>query len=57
MRESSSASLGLGSNVCEFVPSGTMPVIFTRSPPMFAAMLVIGATVVATCSRPSSLPP
>jgi len=54
----------LGSNVCEFVPSGTMPVILTRSPPMLAAMLVIGATVVPTSScvgelddaPPSSLP-
>ncbi len=52
--ESSSATLGLGSNVCELVPSGTIPVMSTRSPPMPAAMLVIGATVVATSSLPSS---
>ena len=51
---SSSATLGLGSNVWEFVPSGTMPVILTRSPPMFDAMLVIGATVVPTARRPSA---
>ena len=50
--ESSSATLGGGSKVWEFVPSGTMPVIATRSPPMFATMLVIGATVVATASLP-----
>jgi hypothetical protein len=31
-----------------------MPVIFTRSPPMFATMLVIGATVVPTWSLPAS---
>jgi hypothetical protein len=42
------ASLGRGSKVCEFVPSGTMPVIIADEPPaMFATMLVIGATVVA----------
>jgi hypothetical protein len=42
------ASLGRGSKVCEFVPSGTMPVIIVDEPPaMFATMLVIGATVVA----------
>ena len=32
--------------MCEFVPSGTMPVIRTRSPPTLETMLVIGATVV-----------
>ena len=44
------ASEGTGSKVCEFVPSGTMPVMATRSPPMLATMDVIGATVVTTRS-------
>ena len=45
------ASLGLGSKVCELVPSGTTPVITEAVPPaMFATMLVIGATVVAIFS-------
>ena len=45
---SDAASLGFGSNVCEFVPSGTMPVIDVDVPPaILAIMLVIGATVVA----------
>ena len=52
---SSSASLGLGSNVCELVPSGTMPVTSARSPTMFATMLVIGATVVAIVMRAPSV--
>ena len=42
------ASLGFGSNVCELVPSGTIPVMVAPEPPaIFATMLVIGATVVA----------
>jgi hypothetical protein len=44
----SSAAEGGGSNVCEFVPSGTMPVISAQSPITFAAIDVIGATVVTT---------
>lgn len=47
------ASLGFGSNVCELVPSGTMPVTSVPVPPaMLATMLVIGATVVAMVSTP-----
>ncbi len=42
---------GTGSNVCELVPSGTTPWMSTLSPPMFAAIDVIGATVVTTSSR------
>ena len=42
------ASLGFGSNVCELVPSGTIPLIVASVPPaILAMMLVIGATVVA----------
>ena len=58
----SSAAEGGGSNVCEFVPSGTMPVISAQSPITFAAIDVIGATVVTTwnpeaeSSEDSSLP-
>jgi hypothetical protein len=48
--ERTSATLGAGSNVCEFVPSGTTPVISARSPATLAAMLVIGATLVTTFS-------
>ena len=45
------ASLGFGSNVCELVPSGTIPVMVAPEPPaIFATMLVIGATVVAMLS-------
>ena len=51
--ESNSATLGCGSNVCELVPSGTMPAMSARSPTMLATMLVIGATVVATSKRSS----
>ena len=40
------ATCGGGSNVWLLVPSGTMPTTWARSPTMFAAMLVIGATVV-----------
>ena len=43
-----SAADGDGSKVWELVPSGTMPTISARSPMMFAAMEVIGATVVTT---------
>ncbi len=43
-----SAADGGGSKVWEFVPSGTMPTISARSPMMFAAIEVIGATVVTT---------
>ena len=47
------ASLGFGSNVCELVPSGTMPATIVSVPPtMLATMLVIGATVVAMVSTP-----
>ena len=42
------ASEGAGSNVWLFVPSGTIPVTETRSPPMFWTMFVIGETVVTT---------
>ena len=42
------ASDGAGSNVWLFVPSGTMPVTVTSSPPMFWTMFVIGDTVVTT---------
>ena len=52
--ESSSAADGGGSNVWELVPSGTRPTIRARSPMTFAAMDVIGATVVTTSERPSS---
>ena len=48
------ASDGTGSNVCEFVPSGTMPVMATLSPPMLAAIDVIGATVVTTFTLPAA---
>ncbi len=44
------ASDGTGSKVWEFVPSGTMPVMATLSPPMLATIEVIGATVVTTRS-------
>ena len=60
--DKSSATLGLGSNVWELVPSGTIPVTSARSPTMLETMLVIGATVVAITSRsppadaPSSSP-
>ena len=41
------AALGGGSKVCEFVPSGTRPVITVPvSPTIEDTMLVIGATVV-----------
>jgi hypothetical protein len=43
--------------VCEFVPSGTMPVTSARSPAMLATMLVMGATVVAITSFPSEAAP
>ncbi len=43
-----SAADGGGSKVWELVPSGTMPTISARSPMMFAAIEVIGATVVTT---------
>ena len=36
------ASDGPGSNVCEFVASGTMPWRRIRSPPMFRAIELIG---------------
>ena len=42
------ASEGAGSNVWLFVPSGTIPVTETRSPPTFWTMFVIGDTVVTT---------
>ncbi len=45
------ASLGAGSNVWLFTPSGTMPVIETAGPPTFCTMFVIGETVVTTRSR------
>ncbi len=48
------ASLGAGSKVWLFAPSGTMPVIETAGPPTFCTMFVIGETVVTTWSRPSS---
>ena len=53
------ASEGAGSNVWLFVPSGTMPVTCTRSPPMFCTMFVTGETVVATWTRfgSASVPP
>ena len=51
--DSTSATLGAGSNVWELVPSGTTPSISARSPATLAAMLVIGATVVTTLSLPS----
>ena len=61
------ASDGAGSNVCEFVASGTIPRRRIRSPPMFRAIELIGATVVATSSlsdppvsvspQPSEVPP
>ena len=48
------ASLGFGSNVCELVPSGTIPLIVASVPPaILAMMLVIGATVVAILTAPS----
>ncbi len=50
------ATLGSGSNVWLLVPSGTMPWTSTRSPPMLAAIEVIGETVVATRSL-SPFPP
>ena len=43
-----SAADGGGSKVCELVPSGTMPTISAQSPITFAAIEVIGATVVTT---------
>lgn len=50
----SSTVEGDGSKVWELVPSGTMPMISARSPMMFAAIEVIGATVVTTRSLPSA---
>ena len=47
---SSPATLGSGSKVWLLVPSGTMPRTSTRSPPMLAAIEVMGETVVATSS-------
>ena len=47
----SAATEGAGSNVCELVPSGTIPRISTQSPPTREAMDVMGETVVATSSR------
>ncbi len=44
------ASDGAGSKVCEFVASGMIPRRRIRSPPMFRAIELIGATVVATSS-------
>ena len=44
------ASDGAGSNVCEFVASGISPRSRIRSPPIFRAIELIGATVVATSS-------
>src|SRR5215469_15068149 len=44
------ASEGIGSKVCESMPSGMVPVSLILSPPMFSTMLVIGATVVTTFS-------
>ena len=52
--ESVSETLGAGSNVCELVPSGTMPRIRARSPMTLAAMEVMGLTVVTTSGRLSS---
>jgi hypothetical protein len=49
----SSAADGGGSKVCEFVPSGTTPVISAQSPITFAAIDVIGATVVTTWNAES----
>ena len=49
---SRAATDGSGSKVWLLVPSGTMPSMRTRSPPMLAAIDVIGETVVAT-RRPS----
>jgi hypothetical protein len=51
-----SATRGAGSNVWLFVPSGTMPSTSARPPATAAAMLVIGATEVATSSRPFAVP-
>jgi hypothetical protein len=48
---SKAATCGAGSKVWLFVPSGTMPLICTRLPPMLAAIEVMGATEVATLSR------
>ena len=44
----SRATEGAGSNVCEFVPSGTIATTDTRSPPTFSMMFRIGDTVVTT---------
>ena len=54
------AALGGGSKVCEFVPSGTMPVTLVSVPAaMIPTRFVIGATVEATrTARPlTSVPP
>ena len=53
----SSATRGSGSKVWLFVPSGTIPSICTLSPPMLAAIDVIGETVVATSGRSSAASP
>ena len=47
-RAISSATEGAGSNVCEFVPSGTSAMTVTRSPPTFSMMSRRGETVVTT---------
>src|SRR5215208_7065419 len=49
------ASEGAGSNVWLFVPSGTIPVTQTWSPPMFCTLFVIGDTVVTALSAHESL--
>ena len=56
--DSTAAALGLGSNVWESSPSGTIPVTDARSPAMLATIEVIGATVVTTWSFvPAGGPP
>ena len=49
-----SATDGGGSNVWELVPSGTTPTISAQSPMTFAAIDVIGATVVTTVNSADS---
>src|SRR5262245_12489000 len=48
--ESNLLSDGIGSKVCELIPSGMIPARLILSPAIFSTMLVIGATVVTTLS-------
>src|SRR6266571_2372044 len=55
--ESRRADSGVGSNVCESTPSGTIPFTVAAVPATFLAMSVIGETVVTTRSLLPEAPP